>query len=133
MNYSLDPIRPYLGVIKIALYVLLLSATFIGGCSHGEANKAKVIAAQQQKLHDAGNALRAAGKALREVNAEAERRIAADKQSKKDAAAAGKVAAAALQKLRKDRTKYAAAIERARRNPDCDALLNADLKKVCGL
>ncbi len=32
----LDPIRPYLAVIRVGIGAVLLAANFIGGCNHGE-------------------------------------------------------------------------------------------------
>jgi hypothetical protein len=45
---ALDPLRPYLGLIRVGLYAAVASALFIGGCQHGkssqEAETAKVQA-----------------------------------------------------------------------------------------
>ncbi len=49
MLAALDPLRPYLGLIRIGLYLAVASALFIGGCQHGKSSQeAKTTAVQDQ-------------------------------------------------------------------------------------
>lgn len=44
MSLIPDPLRPYLALIRVALYALILAAVFIGGCQHGKKGLAEVKA-----------------------------------------------------------------------------------------
>jgi len=133
----LDPIRPYFLLIKVAIAVSLICFSFVKGCSHGKdvqkKEDAKEIDRKNLALQRATNSLNAAGKILNTVNAEAKRRIQQDTESKKAAAEAGQVAATAEKKLIESEKKFKQDLKKARLNPSCDALLNMDLVKTCGL
>lgn len=134
---TLDPIRPYFLLIKVLLVFGLLSGCFVKGCSYGKDQQKKADAAVIEKknlaLKRASDAMFAAGKALRAVNAEAEKRIKQDEDSRAAAEDAGSVAAKYEKKLVENENKFKRDIKKARENPDCDALLNVDIGAKCGL
>jgi 5,10-methylene-tetrahydrofolate dehydrogenase/methenyl tetrahydrofolate cyclohydrolase len=39
----LDPIRPYLALVRVCLYALLAAFLFVGGCNHGKGRSAKKV------------------------------------------------------------------------------------------
>lgn len=144
MAISLDPVRPYLGLIKAGLVAALLAGVFVKGCSYGVereagahakaiAGKDQVIARKDRALSGAAESLRGAARVLREVDAEAQRLLDAEKAAKKREADAAKVAARAQADLARRIDGFAKALEHARKNPDCAALLSADLRKTCGI
>lgn len=137
MAISLDPIRPYLGVIKAGLVAALLAAVFAKGCSVGQnmsdAKHSKAIAAKDLALNGAAASLRGAAKVLRDVDAETERLLKAEAEAKEREHDAAAVAKKALAELNTRKAKFADALEQARKNPDCDALMSADLRTTCGI
>lgn len=141
---NIDPIRPYLWLIKLSGVLLLAAFAFTKGCSYGEgtsaaehakaiAKKNAVIAAKDLALNDAAASLRGAAGILRNVEAESQRRITEAAEAKKAAAAAGAAAARAEQRLEASFDRFAKALAHAKRSPDCDALLSADVRATCGL
>lgn len=141
---SLDPLKPYADLLRTfacAIAVMLVVALlFVGGVFVGRGQRAGEIEKKDRallvaagKLSDAQHSLAAAGKALRRVNDEAKARIeqaAAQKRAADQAAiAAASAAADAKARLKEFERK----LDRAKRNPDCDALLSTDVLKVCGL
>lgn len=126
----LDPLAPYIGLIKILVLAVLVGAAFIGGCraqkgaDRDRLDKAAAdLRAASVELGKAHLALDASAKALREV----------DRQAKAAQAAAerlAKVAAEAVEGAERDAEAYAdqlADVERelarAKRDPDCKQLL----------
>lgn len=144
MALNLDPIRPYLWAVKLLLSALLLSFVFVKGCQHGVASEAvahgkalaskdKTIAAKDKTLNEAAESLRASARILREVNAETDRLEREAAAAKKRATDAGAVAAKAQANLDRRIEGFAKALAHARKNPDCDALLSANVRNVCDL
>lgn len=124
-----DTLAPYASLLKVALAVMLVAASFIGGCSHGTATQREADRAKLDKaagdLRQASAALKASADALYEVDALT--RAAQDAAEKQ-----ARIAAAAIVAARKDRDTYrarAAAIEsdleRAKRDPKCAQQLEA--------
>lgn len=141
---ALDPLKPYKWLFVAGLLLVLISASFLKGCSVGKGigkrenaslivKKDQALAKASGQLKDAERSLRAAGAALDAQNQANQARIAAAEQAEKEAQAAGEVAALELKKAQKRIADLDKKYEHARRNPDCDALLNTDLQKVCGL
>lgn len=127
-------IGPYMVWIKVGLLLAIATVIFSRGCSYGKSTNATQIATLQGQLREAGVQLGAAKSLLEEVNAEAKRHLAAEKKALEDSARAGATAATALKRAEKRIAAYDNELSRARRrSPDCAALLNADLAKVCGL
>ncbi len=136
-----DFIAPYASLLKWALIAFLCLAILRGGCvwqRNIEADKRATlqgkIDAKGAALVNAGKALRASGDALREQDraageaiAEAERTASLAKEA--ESVALGKYKALAERVKEEDRRWD----EAARRKPDCDKLLKADLKAVCGV
>jgi len=134
---SLNPIKaaaaPYLVWIKLGAIVAILLAAFTGGCTVQKKFDAGVIAKKDTALHDAANSLRAAGTALREINQEAARRIAEAKKNEKAARDAEVIAHEAAQRIAVKAMTFESKLSQARKKASCDALLNMDIAKECGL
>lgn len=134
MALSFDPVRPYLPVIGLLVAVVLL----FGGCSWGKSIQrgatAENVASLKQSLVDAQDALNGAAKALRAQNADNKRRIA---DAERTAKAAGKLegyAEGVAARGEKAVDAYAKGLRDAgRKSPDCEALLNSDVLRVCRL
>ena len=131
-------LEPYLGAIKWGA-ILLICALLIGGgmkagCTHATNKSAKTIAQKDAALAASAESLRAAGVALRAVNAEAERKIAEAKEGEKANKAAA-IAAEAARRAEEARNKdFAERLARAgRAKPGCAAILSVDVQKECGL
>lgn len=141
---NIDPVKPYADLmctIALAVVVLLMVALlFIGGVYVGKGQSTKQLLAKDGALiraagdlRDAERALNGAGMALREVSAEAQRRIDAAALAKQAAEDAGLVAHAAQRAADKRMAAFDIEIKRARENPSCSALLRTDLLRMCGL
>ena len=84
--------------------------------------------------HNAATALHASAAAIREINAEADRRVAQAKQEADAFAQAGKVADAAKQKAEQNAVALARQIADAKaERPDCAALMTMSLEAACGI
>lgn len=66
MNY-LDPIRPYLALIKVAGAILLALALFVSGCNHGKRGLAGVKAKHAATLERIAEATQAQAEKARQV------------------------------------------------------------------
>lgn len=134
MSISIDPFRPYLPLAWLLLAVVLL----FGGCSWGKSIQsvadAKALKASADALAASETSLRAAADALRRQNADNKLRIADAERTAKLADAGKADAQHQVDALRVQMDGYAKQLRAAaKRSPDCDALLNSDLLKVCGL
>lgn len=140
----LDPIKPYFLAIKYGLLVAVLTAIFVGGCSHGVKTQAKaddkIIRAKSTALRTAADKLRrcylalnASADVFRTIEVEAKRRVAADALARKQNAAATLLVAHAEAQLAKQNRDFAQKLKHARQNPDCDVLMSMDLEAKCGL
>lgn len=129
---TLTPGQILLGA-KVAGLVALLTIAHVTGCNRGKASQQAETAKVQAKLDAANVSLTAAGKALKAVNDEAAKRI---KQAEKDKALAedaAKVAQKAQERTEREARAYADRLAKARRKPDCAALLAMDVEATCGL
>lgn len=133
MNLSMDPIRPYLGLIKAVLAVVIVGFIFFGGRSCGVQSAAETIAAKDKALLDASASLGAAGAALRAQSEANAARIAEAEQAEADAQDAALVAVAAAERLDKQLEAFEKAERRALRRPGCKELWAMDLEATCGL
>lgn len=105
----LDPLRPYLVAIRLALYAILIAFLFVSGCNYGKGRSAKKVAdltAQVQACEsanaanmDAIAALTAANEAYARQSAERAEAVA---QAVKDAKRAQERAEKDLAKAKKD-------------------------------
>lgn len=123
----LDPLAPYMGLIKIAVLAALVAGAFVSGCSHGKAAQREADRARLDKaaaaLRDAGAALEASAIALNEADALA-------KAAQHAALVHAKLAEEAVEGAQRDAEVYAdqlagieRELERAKRDPDCKQLL----------
>lgn len=67
------------------------------------------------------------------INAAAAKAIAEAKAAKQQAADAGQVAAKAEKAIQRQHSEFQRRLKQARKNPDCNVLLNTDVRAVCGL
>jgi len=118
----------------------VVALLFIGGVYVGRGQQAGAIEKKNAalmvaagKLGDAQRSLGAAGKALRRVNDEAQKRIEQAAAQKRAADQAAIAAASAAADAKARLAVFEQRMETARRNPDCDELLSTDVLKVCGL
>lgn len=133
----MNVLQPYVGLAKavaLAVAVAVLGVLlYLGGRASGKAAMGEQVTAQSVALRDAAHALRAAGAALREVEAEAQRRIASALDQKREAERAGIAAAAARHAAEAREAEYRRRLDDARRVPACAQLLDTDVEAVCGL
>lgn len=136
----IDPIRPYLWLAKWLGIAAIAAVLFVGGCNHGTKKQAERdearIARKDEALRNAATALRAAGAAIDEINAESQRRILEAEATAGRALEAGKVADAAKIKAMAESERFAADLDRAKkRKPACAELAASliDLEDVCGV
>lgn len=133
-----DPIRPYLGLIRTVLCIGLLVGTYITGCTRGADGKAEELAGEiSSKNARIGELERAvSGHAQALADAQSQSQAAIDEAERRrqlaDAAAqAAELGAEAARKAAADfERKWADA---AKRKPACAALLATDMEAVCGL
>jgi len=132
MAFSIpDPVRPYLALIRVALYVALAGGIFVAGCSRGERNKQDEAAAKVAKAEKAAadylGAANACGQVVADINEETRLAQARAAEWKRAAEIADKRAAEA----RADAAAKAAAAERAlqaaKAKPACRSQLAIEL------
>lgn len=137
MTNILDPVRPYLALIKALGIVVVIAAVFTGGCRYGKASEAEAhaaaIAKKNAALTAASAELHTAANILRRVNAEAQRRKAEAERLRLATDAATRAADDAKKRLEERTRAYDEQLKRARRKPECQALLDTDLRRVCDL
>lgn len=126
--FSLDPLRPYLWVLKAGAALAIASTLFVQGCSHGKREQAAEDRAElDAKDHDllvASNALRGAADALYVVSnqtREAEAAAQAQAAAAADAVKAAKARAKTLQQRLASAEDELEAAKAA--DPDCRKLL----------
>jgi len=140
---SLDPVKPYADLAKViaisVVSLLLIAALFMGGRAVGKGQSTRQLAAKDvtiatkvRALAAAETSLRASAAALRAVNAEAKRRIDEADKAEDAAKLAGVVAAGAKAAADKRMAALDREIDRARNKPSCRALLDANVRAVCG-
>ena len=131
---SIDPIRPYLGLIKAGGIVVLMAFAFVKGCNHGEANKAAEVKRISGQRDDAQRQATALAGKITEANKQVEANKKAAEQAQDRAEDAGKVASGNERALKKRIAEIKHELDQARnKSPECDELLTTSVKKVCGL
>lgn len=126
-------IKPYLTWIKLGGLALAVALLVAGGCRWQANIDANKLAAKDRALSAAEASLRGSARALRAVNAEAQRRIRAAEEQRQAASEAAEVLADAYAEAQQAHAAEQAQWERAKRKPDCRALLATDLAKTCGV
>lgn len=124
---SLDPIRPYLDLLKVGAALAIATVLFVSGCNHGKRNQAADDLAEMDGLrHEllvASTALRGAADALNVVNSETKAVETAAAVQAKQAEAAVAAAKDRAKDLRAQLAKAEADLEHAKREPNCRLLL----------
>lgn len=133
-----DPIRPYVGLIRVGLWCVLAGGLFVTGCNHGTDRQrdrdrddlAKVEKARDSAAADAAENLRAAnacGQLLSDINDQTQRQIdaaAIAKAAAEQAASRAEAAAAAGQRRAAAAEK---ALTEAKATPACRSQLELEL------
>lgn len=134
-----EAVAPYLLWIKLGVLALVLGAGVRGGCvmqrgiDNAEITSLKAdVKGRDGALLNAAGALRAAGTAIKAINAEAERRLDVAKRENEALAEAGKVAEAARERAERNAATLQAQIDRAKaKSPACTALMLSNVEAVC--
>lgn len=120
-----DALRPYADLLKVALLLTLLTATFIGGCSHGAGKGEAQRVVLEGRVDDLNRALGEFVRVFDDVNATAKANAEA---AKAQAVLADKAVERAEQwagEYRERLTEVEAEIDEAKRDPDCRRLLES--------
>lgn len=140
MNRLTTAAAPYLFWIAIAvLLATSLGSAWVGSRvqkaheSGARAALAAKVAKKDVAIGNAAAALRAAGAAIREINAEADRRIKAAKELNAAFADAANAATEARKAAEKRLDDEREVWRRARRNEACRLLLDTDIVATCGV
>lgn len=128
-----------LAILACAL-LLALAAAGAGGYRLGvnvqTGKDAKELGKKNAALQSAAESLRAAGRAIEDINAQAERWKGEADRAEQRATAAVNIAAAAENRLQRNEASRADAERRARSRPGCAALLDMDVAaelRRCGV
>lgn len=127
---DIDDVFEYLKWLLLAAILAVLIGI---GYKLGKNHNAGVIATQSKTIAQQTMAIQAQATRIREINANAAKAIKAEADAKRAAADAGKVAAKAEAKAKRQSAEFDKRLKAARKNPDCDALLSQDVRKICGL
>ena len=128
----MNPLTPYMTVIKVAAAILLVCIVFVGGCNYGKSSQASTVATLQSDL----SVTLAANKKWEDLNNERRRldKLAAQENAKQEAALAAGNRTAKVQKEQQsteDNNQHA--LQRALRDPKCDELLRTQLCPIVPL
>lgn len=122
---TLDPIRPYLSLIKYGLLAALLCGAFITGCNHGQDSKQEVIT----QLTTQRDAAIGANKLWKDKADEANRQVEANKRFAKEQMDAAENMAKQNVKLRQEserrQEKLTNQLNNALKESECTELLKA--------
>lgn len=133
----MNALTPYLLWIKLGGLALALLMAFFGGCHVQKGRDAETMAAKDQALGAAAASLRGSAKALRDVNAEAARRIKAAEEAARIGLAAGEAAMTERRRQEETVTGKAKEFDRqlliAQRRKVCKAWLDTNVAEICGL
>lgn len=134
---NLDPIKPYVGLVKLGLIVLfalvLVGVSAFGGWKAAAADSVETIATKDKRIASLEHSLGDFVKLFDRMDAQSKREIKFAEEQAKAADAAAEAARrgeAAAQRAADDFEQQWA---KARRKPDCAALLATDVEAVCGL
>jgi hypothetical protein len=134
---NLDPVKPYATMATVmaasVALMLLVGAVFMGGRAVGKGQDANAMAKKDRALLDASHALEADARLFLAIDAEAKRRIKAANDARRAADIAAAVAVDAERAARSDLQAYEHKQQQARNKPDCAALLDTSLGRMCGL
>lgn len=84
----LDPIRPYLALVRVGLYALLAAFLFVSGCNYGKGRSAAKVEALEAKLATCQDDSREQANALIQIAADSEAYRRQSEQQAKDLAKA---------------------------------------------
>lgn len=140
MNMLKAATAPYMTYILVGVLVVAVAGTALvtgkvkeAGFSKERAALTKKLTNKDSALANAANALRASGAALREINAEAERKLAKEKANKEAFADAANVATAGRRNAERNIITERKAWDRARKKEACRILLDTDIVATCGV
>jgi len=126
-----DPLRPYLALIRVALYVALAAGIFVAGCSRGEHNKQDEAAAKVAKAEKTAADYLGAANACGQVVAEISQETALAKQRSDEWKKAAEIADARASKAADAAAAKVAAVEKAlqaaKAKPACRSQLALEL------
>ncbi|MGY5921333.1 hypothetical protein ACS9ZL_08305 [Stenotrophomonas africana] len=133
-----DPLRPYVGLIRIGLWCALAGGIFVAGCQRGTdrqaaADREQIESVQRQldgaRAEAAENlrAANAAGELLQEVNRQTQASIDAAEVARKASAAAASRAEAAAAEGQRRATAAEKALQAAKTTPVCRSQLEMQL------
>jgi hypothetical protein len=126
-------LNPYAWLAVLVIVASLVTGVWLHGRHRGVESMEDKVATKDAALATAASTLRQSAAALREVNAEAGRRIAAADAQAKAAGDVAKILAQATDAMKRQHKADEAAWKKAARNPDCMLLLTTDLGKTCGV
>ncbi|HEL4199780.1 TPA: hypothetical protein UM365_000594 [Stenotrophomonas maltophilia] len=133
-----DPLRPYVGLIRIGLWCALAGGIFVAGCQRGTdrqaaADREQIESVQRQldgaRAEAAENlrAANAAGQLMQEVNRQTQASIDAAELARKAAAAAADRAQIAAAEGQRRATAAEKALQAAKTTPACRSQLEMEL------
>lgn len=133
-----DPLRPYVGLIRIGLWCALAGGIFVAGCQRGTDRQAAADREQIESVlrqldgarAEAAENLRAAnasGELLQEVNRQAQASINAAELARKAAAAAADRAQIAAAEGQRRASAAEKALQAAKTTPACRSQLEIEL------
>jgi hypothetical protein len=122
---NLDPIRPYLSLIKTIVAGFIICGLFVAGCVHGERNKQKEVDKVQTNLTVALDANRKWVTANEEANRQVEANKKAAAEQQKLAETKAKELVAFRAKTDKKIAKLSDQLDAAMEEPECVDLLKA--------
>ena len=129
----MNPLTPYMTVIKVVAAILLVCIVFVGGCNYGKSRQASTVATLQSDLSIA----LAANKKWEDLSNERRRldKLAAQESAKQEAAAlaAGNRTAKVQKEQQSTEDNNQHALQRALRDPKCDELLRMQLCPIVPL
>lgn len=131
---TLDPLRPYIGLAKVAGWLLLASVLLFGGCSWGRsiesAEQSDEIAARDATIRELRALVAGAASALDAVNRQAAEDLAASEEKQRQADFAKERALMAADDLRRELEQTEKDLADAMRDPGCRAELE---KPTCAV
>lgn len=129
----MNPLTPYMTMVKVAAAILLVCIVFVGGCNYGKSSQASTVATLQSDLSVA----LAANKKWEDLSNERRRldKLAAQENAKQEAAAlaAGKRTDKVQKEQQSTEDNNQHALQRALRDPKCDELLRMQLCPIVPL
>ena len=126
----MNPLTPYMTLIKVAAAILLVCIVFVGGCNYGKSSQASTVATLQSDLSVA----LAANKKYEDERRRLDKLAAQENaRQEKAALAAGERTEKVQQEQKSTEDNNQHALQRALRDPKCDELLRMKLCPVVPL